>query len=218
MQHDIWRYITNGKGTASRHTGFWLYSIPDLSRLPLPEHWWYFLNKSHEEGYAVQPPMKIKPVLSWTFPHKIRKDNKIMAAPRLPVERLRIDIFEASSTLDCCIRSFCFARFWLSSQYQYSAFLFLYSLGVRWSPLSISTIFITRKTSAAGSHLFDLLKWILRQSSLFFSIPVSETIVAKCGSGSQPCHDRHHPWTTVNYGCWYWQSYMLTVLPFGSQR
>ena len=94
MQHDIWRYITNGKGTASRHTGFWLYSIPDLSRLPLPEHWWYFLNKSHEEGYAVQPPMKIKPVLSWTFPRKIRKDNKIMAAPRLPVERLRIDILK----------------------------------------------------------------------------------------------------------------------------
>ena len=100
MQHDIWRYVTNGRGTASDHAGYWLYSFDDLSSLPLPEHWWYFLNNCHGEGYAVKPPMKIKPVLTWTSAHKIWKDNNIMEAPRLPVERLIIDILKYPCNYD----------------------------------------------------------------------------------------------------------------------
>lgn len=94
MQHDIWRYVTNGKGRDSNHVGFKLFSIADLSRLPLPDHWWYYLNNSHGEGYAIQPPIKIKPVLSWTFSHKISKNNHILEAPRLPVEKLSVDILK----------------------------------------------------------------------------------------------------------------------------
>lgn len=68
---------------------------------------------------------------------------------------------------------FFFVRLWFSSQSQYSEFLLLYDLGVRWCLLRRSILFDTNKTSAGASHLFDLLRWILRQSSLFFSMPES---------------------------------------------
>ena len=75
MELDIWRYITNGRGLDSNHKGYKLFSIEDMSRLPLPEHWWYYLNDAHGEGHTVKPPLKIKAVLSWTAKHKICKND-----------------------------------------------------------------------------------------------------------------------------------------------
>ena len=96
FEHNIWRYITYGKGRDSDHVGFRLYSIPDLCRLPLPAHWWYYLDNYHGEGITVQLPMKIKPVLRWTLAHSILKNNQLSQAPRMPVERLCINILKHS--------------------------------------------------------------------------------------------------------------------------
>ena len=37
-----------------------MYSLSDLSRLPLPEHWWYYLSLEHGQEHAVKFPLKIK--------------------------------------------------------------------------------------------------------------------------------------------------------------
>lgn len=91
MDFDIWRYVINGKGKESDHKGFWMYSIRDMCRLHLPDNWWYSLNL-HGEGHAILPPLKIKQVLSWTCKHQILEDNILTQAPRMPIEKLCIDI------------------------------------------------------------------------------------------------------------------------------
>ncbi|CAB4044741.1 Hypothetical predicted protein [Paramuricea clavata] len=97
MDLDLWRYIINGKGRESNHKGFSLYSVKDLARLRLPEHWWYTLDKyGHGEGRGIQQ-LKIKPVLSWTPKHQIFKDGKLTDAPQMPIEKLCIDILRR-----CC--------------------------------------------------------------------------------------------------------------------
>ena len=55
MDHDIWRYVTHGHGEDSLHKGFKLFTKDDLSRLPLPDQWWYYLD-AHCQVHAVQPP------------------------------------------------------------------------------------------------------------------------------------------------------------------
>lgn len=93
MDLDIWRYCSRGRGEECDHKGFRLYSIHDLTRLALPEHWWYQLNE-HGEGHAIQPPIKIKPILSWSPKKQIMEDNKLCKAPRLPIEKLCVDLLK----------------------------------------------------------------------------------------------------------------------------
>ncbi len=93
MDLDIWRYVSHGKGKASQHKGFKLFALDDLSRLPLPDQWWYWLNV-HSEGQAILPPLKIKPVLSWTAKKHVFKDNKLSQAPQVPIEKLCLDLLK----------------------------------------------------------------------------------------------------------------------------
>ena len=92
LEHDVWRYVTFHKGKSSEHRGHFLFSNQDLSRLKyLPTHWWYFMNE-HGEGTAIDFPIKIKPVLSWSSAHCFVKNGYIMKAKRLPLEKLCISI------------------------------------------------------------------------------------------------------------------------------
>ena len=94
MELDIWRFITNGKGTESQHKGYRMYSIDDLSRLPLSEHWWYYLSNEHRQGHAIRFPLKIKPVLSWTTSHQKFVNNKFTQAFRMPIDKLSIHMLK----------------------------------------------------------------------------------------------------------------------------
>ena len=92
MELDVWRYVTQGTGEESEHRGFRLFSIKDLSRLPLPDNWWYYLSVVHAQGQAVKPPLKIKPVLSWTALSQKVEHGKLVQALRMPIEKLCVDI------------------------------------------------------------------------------------------------------------------------------
>ena len=93
MDLDIWRYVSHGKGQESNHRGFKLFTKADLSRLSLPDQWWYYLN-SHGEGRAIEPPLKIKAILSWTPKKNIYKGNKLSQAPQLPIEKLCLEMLK----------------------------------------------------------------------------------------------------------------------------
>ena len=88
---DLWRYVNNNRGCNSQHKGYKLYSIEDLALLKLPEHWWNYLN-DHGQGQAVKPPLKIKPVLSWTPATQVFKDGKLIVRKRMPIEKLCVNI------------------------------------------------------------------------------------------------------------------------------
>ncbi|KAJ7375134.1 La ribonucleoprotein [Desmophyllum pertusum] len=100
MELDLWRYVSKNKGVDSDHKGFKLYKREELSLLnSLPNHWWYFLN-DHGQGQAAKSPLKIKAVLSWTPAHQIYKDGKLIAAPRMPLEKLCVDILRRPCDAD----------------------------------------------------------------------------------------------------------------------
>ena len=86
---DTWRYISHNKGTISEHRKF--YERDELTKFKyLPDHWWLFMNE-HGEGKAIDFPMKIKHVLSWTPAHYVdTKGNKLIHANRIPLEKLCI--------------------------------------------------------------------------------------------------------------------------------
>ncbi len=88
MKLNVWRYITYKKGTASQHQGHVLYSKEDFQWFKtLPNHWWYCVDK-HGEGKAVDFPIKIKAVLSWSPVQHISKSGKLIKAPRYPAKVL----------------------------------------------------------------------------------------------------------------------------------
>jgi hypothetical protein len=66
----------------------------DMHRLKfLPESWWFVLN-GHGEGSAVDFPIKVKPVLSWSPSCYMPKEGKLCKAPRLPNEKLCISVIK----------------------------------------------------------------------------------------------------------------------------
>ena len=66
VEHNCWRYVTQGKGKSSEHRGYELFERNDLSRLSMhPSDWWYFLNE-HGEGKKVDFPLKVKAVVIWS--------------------------------------------------------------------------------------------------------------------------------------------------------
>ena len=80
MQLDVWRYIVRDKGDASTHQGH-LLDKEEFCRLKfLPNNWWYFTD-ANGEGTAIEFPVKVKPVLSWS--------PKTHILQRLPRERLK---------------------------------------------------------------------------------------------------------------------------------
>lgn len=84
MDLDIWRYIVQDKGKDSEHKGFKLYDLEDMQKLnTLPKYWWYYLNQ-HGEGQAVKPPMKIKPVLSWSPATNIIYNGRVVEGASAP--------------------------------------------------------------------------------------------------------------------------------------
>ena len=54
-------------------------------------HWWYYMSE-HGEGMAIDFPLKIKPVLSWSPSHSIVKQGIVCKAPRFPVKKLCITV------------------------------------------------------------------------------------------------------------------------------
>lgn len=87
---DLWRYVSFNRGAESQHTGYRMYQKEDFSRFEkLPQNWWYFLNRDGE-GQAVQPPLKIKPVLSWTPAVQVFTEGKLLPSPRIPLEKLPV--------------------------------------------------------------------------------------------------------------------------------
>ena len=92
MNLDIYRYIFHGKGTDCEHRGHRLYSANDFERFyTLPRTWWYCLYL-HGQGRAVNFPIKLKPVLSWTAPHFIIESNELKMAKRAPIEKVQIHV------------------------------------------------------------------------------------------------------------------------------
>lgn len=100
MDLDIWRYVTFRNGIPSEHRAHYLFEKEDFAKLKyLPPHWCYFLNE-HGEGLAVDFPIKIKPVLSWSAAHYFKKDKKLCKAPRFPQEKLCTTFVKKSCTLE----------------------------------------------------------------------------------------------------------------------
>lgn len=76
-----------------------LFEKNDFARLKhLPAHWWYFFNE-RSEGLAIDFPIKVKPVLSWTPAHFFKKDGKLCQASRFPMEKISITIVKRPCNL-----------------------------------------------------------------------------------------------------------------------
>jgi hypothetical protein len=65
----------------------------------LPDYWWYYLDQ-HGEGKALDFPIKIKPVVSWSPIQYIVKSGKFVKASRFPVEKLCITIAKRACNID----------------------------------------------------------------------------------------------------------------------
>ena len=89
MRLDVWRFVVHQRGKESNHRGHLMLEKNDVSRLKfLPNNWWYFLNENGE-GKAVDFPIKVKPVLSWSpLTFELCK-GKLCQAPRMPLEKLK---------------------------------------------------------------------------------------------------------------------------------
>ena len=90
IEHDCWRFISQGKGTPSAHRGYFLYGRHDFGRLPmLPADWWYYLNQ-HGEGKKIDFPMKIKPVIAWSPKKHVLNGENLIEPKRFPIEKRSI--------------------------------------------------------------------------------------------------------------------------------
>ena len=100
LELDIWRFVSHDKGIPSEHRGHFLFQKNDFTRFKyLPKHWWYFFNE-HGEGFAIDFPIKIKPVLSWSPVHHFNKDGILCKAPRYPLEKLCVEIAKKPCNLE----------------------------------------------------------------------------------------------------------------------
>lgn len=90
IDHDIWRYVTKGKGIASEHKGHFLYQKEDFSRLSiLPSDWWYYFNQ-HGEGRKINFHLKAKAVLHWSSKKHVLNGAKVEEGSRFPIEKISI--------------------------------------------------------------------------------------------------------------------------------
>ena len=104
MELHIWCFISYNKGTPSEHRGHFLFHKDDFTKSKyLSQHWWYFLNE-HGEGFAIDFPIKIKPVLSWSPAHYFNKHGLLCKAPRFPLEKLCMEV--AKKPCKCVVEDF----------------------------------------------------------------------------------------------------------------
>ena len=97
---DVWRYINYNQGKECGHKGHKLYEKMDFSRLEgLPEDWFYTLNQ-HGEGIAIDFPIKAKTVLSWTPLNYVGKNGKLDIAPRIPIEKIKIEFAKRACNIN----------------------------------------------------------------------------------------------------------------------
>ena len=76
-----------------------MYSKHDFERFTaLPEHWWYYLDE-HGEGRAVYFPIKIKPLLTWSLAHHIKRAGRLVKAPRVPIQKLSVTMMKRACNL-----------------------------------------------------------------------------------------------------------------------
>ena len=99
MDLDVWHYVSVGKGTPSQHRGFTLFNIGDMRLLQLPENWWYYLDNLGD-GQAIDPPFKVRPFISWTPSTNILIAGKLKPSPKMPQEKLCIDINKRRCNLE----------------------------------------------------------------------------------------------------------------------
>lgn len=86
IDHDIMRYVFNGKGKESADKSHMLYEKDDFNRLKLPDFWYYYLNELGQ-GIAVNFPIKMKTVLSFTKKRYIVSNGLLKLAPSSPIEK-----------------------------------------------------------------------------------------------------------------------------------
>lgn len=69
-----------------RHLAVFLFQLEDFVRLKqLPFHWWYYFSE-HVEGMAVDFPIKVKPILSWSPVHHYLFNGKVREAQQFALE------------------------------------------------------------------------------------------------------------------------------------
>lgn len=101
MDLDIWRYISNTKGIPSEHKGHTLYQKEDFNLFcTLQSNWWFYLDQNLQ-GQAIDFPLKIKPILSWTSKTYVCDCNgNPIPAPRMPIEKLCITMAKRACSAD----------------------------------------------------------------------------------------------------------------------
>lgn len=100
MELDVWRYIMFGKGIPSQHKGHMLYEKEDFCRFHgLLDNWYYTMNQ-HGEGFKVDFPIKVKPVLTWTNSNFVAKNDKLQVAPKIPLEKISISFAKAACSMN----------------------------------------------------------------------------------------------------------------------
>jgi hypothetical protein len=78
MDHDVFRFLFNGKGHPANMAGAVLLDKHDFDRMPLlDESWWYCLKKNGE-GSKVDFPIRAKPILRKSTSHYILDENNAL--------------------------------------------------------------------------------------------------------------------------------------------
>lgn len=94
IDFDVQRYLWGDRGVVSEHPGYKLYNKEDFFRFTtLPESWCYYLDL-HGQGKAVDFPLKMKPLLSWTPVQYIKENGMLKQAPQAPVEKVIIHFYK----------------------------------------------------------------------------------------------------------------------------
>lgn len=102
MDLDIQRYLWRGKGVALEHKGYTLYNREDFSRFTtLPNSWWYHLD-SNGQATAIDFPLKMKSILSWTPAHYIKEGGKLKKGPVAPIEKLKLHFAKKACIIPSC--------------------------------------------------------------------------------------------------------------------
>jgi hypothetical protein len=85
---------------ASKHQGHTLLAKEDFSRLKyLSSHWWYYMS-DNGEGMAVDFPLKIKPLLSWSPAHSYVNKGTVCKALRFPLEKICVTLVKKPCNVD----------------------------------------------------------------------------------------------------------------------
>lgn len=89
IDHDVLRYILNGKGKRAADGVSMFYEKNDFARFELPHYWYYCLNELGQ-GIAVDFPVKLKNVLTNLKKRFISCSGQVKLAQTFPVENVVI--------------------------------------------------------------------------------------------------------------------------------